>query len=223
MLSVRDVVKSYDSGFTLTVPAMAIARGTVTALLGANGSGKSTLLAVLAGILAADRGAVLMGAMAIGTRAPAPLAWRRAVTLVAQKPYLFRGTVGENVAYGLRLRGASRVRREHAARGILGEVGLDEFWSRGVSELSGGEAQMVALARALALQPRVLLLDEPTAHIDRENAGRLERVIGSLRGKRDLTVLMATHDHEQASRLSDRVISLVGEGLQRRNAMLHGA
>lgn len=209
ILRVHNLVKSYNGGFTLSVPRMEVERGTVTAVLGSNGSGKSTLLTVIAGINAADCGTVGMGEMAIGARFPAPLAWRRAVTMVAQKPYLFHGTVAHNIGYGLHLRSVPRAQREQRIRDMLRKIGLEEFARRDARELSGGEAQMVALARALTLDPEILLLDEPTAYIDRDNAARLEQVISTLRAKRELSLLMATHDLAQANRVADRVVSLV--------------
>jgi len=209
ILRIHNLVKSYGRGFTLTVQRMEVERGTVTAILGSNGSGKSTLLTVIAGINAADRGTISMGGMAIGASSPAPFAWRRAVTMVAQKPYLFRGTVAHNIGYGLYLRGVPRAQREQRISDMLRKIGLEEFARRDARELSGGEAQMVALARALTLDPGILLLDEPTAHVDRDNAARLEQVISTLRAQRELSLLMATHDLAQANRVADRVVSLI--------------
>jgi tungstate transport system ATP-binding protein len=208
MIVIEDVRKSYGGEFTLSVERLEIGEGGVTALLGPNGSGKSTLLGVLAGIVPADRGAVRMGEMELAPRAQAPVRWRRRVTMLAQKPFLFNGTVHENLAWGLRLRGIPRRAREEKIARVLSRMGLDGFARRHARALSGGEAQMVALARALVLEPRLLLLDEPTAHIDRDNAGRVEEFIRALGGNGCPTVILATHNLAQARRLAGTVISL---------------
>jgi len=209
-MRIAELVKSYPDGFTLSIDRCEFAPGGVTAVLGPNGAGKSTLLGIIAGIVSADRGTVSLDGMSLRAGEAAGLAWRRAVTMVAQKPYLFRGTGRDNICYGLRVRGASRPRRERAVRDTLDLVGLAGHADRPARSLSGGEAQLVALARALVTEPRVLLLDEPTAHIDRDNAVRVEELIAAAAGAGTLTVIFATHKHDQAYRLSSRVISLIG-------------
>lgn len=209
MLQIEQLVKSYGSAFTLEVEQLEIAEGTITALLGPNGSGKSTLLSLIAGLRPADRGSIRMGSMALGPGSAAPVEWRRAVTMITHKPFLFQGTVEENVGYGLRFRGTPRAARLDRINRALKQAGIEGFGRRKARELSDGEAQMVAVARALVVEPRVLLLDEPTANIDMDNAARLELLIASLSGEKDLTVVFATHNLEQAYRLSTRVVSII--------------
>ncbi|MBS1245180.1 MAG: transporter ATP-binding protein, partial [Deltaproteobacteria bacterium] len=123
----------------------------------------------------------------------------RKVTLLHQSPYLFGGTVFRNVAYGLKARGIAGDAALRAVDRALETVALEGFRDRDARELSGGEAQRVAMARALALDPEVLLLDEPLANIDRETAGLLEAVIASL-PSRGTTVVMTTHDPDPPAR-----------------------
>ncbi|MDD5555688.1 MAG: TOBE-like domain-containing protein [bacterium] len=210
LLGARGLSKSHGESFTLRVDRLDIRPGTVTAVLGHTGAGKTTLLRILAGLDAPDAGVVRMDGMSLSPGNPAPLAWRRAVTLVAQHPYFLRGTVGRNVAYAPAARGAPRAERARIAREALAAVGMERHGTRRPRELSGGESQLVALARALAARPRLLLLDEPAAHLDAGNARRLEGLIRRLAGPGGPAVLVATHGIEQAYRLADTVRSLAG-------------
>jgi molybdopterin-binding protein len=209
MLRIEGLVKSYGSAFTLAVEQLEIAEGTITALLGPNGSGKSTLLGLVAGLRQADRGSISMEGMALGPSSAAPAEWRRAVTMVTQRPFLFQGTVEENVGYGLKFRGTPRAARTVRINRALKQAGIEGFGRRSARELSDGEAQMVAIARALVVEPRILLLDEPTANIDSDNAARIETLIASLSDTNNFTVVFATHNLEQAYRLSTRVVSII--------------
>jgi tungstate transport system ATP-binding protein len=134
---------------------------------------------------------------------------RRKVTLLHQAPYLFEGTVHANVAFGLKARGIQGEEQRRIVEDSLAIVGLTGFRERKARELSGGEAQRVAMARAMALKPEVLLLDEPLANIDLETAGFLETVIASLPA-RGTTVVMTTHDPDRPERLNGESIFLEG-------------
>jgi tungstate transport system ATP-binding protein len=132
---------------------------------------------------------------------------RRESVLVHQSPLLFRGTVGLNVAYGLRIRGVRRGEAAAQAAVALRRVGLAGFERRRASALSGGEKQRVAIARALALGPQVLLLDEPTANLDGESRHEMEQIIRDVSSS-GTTVIMSTHNMELAYRMSDRLLRL---------------
>lgn len=208
MILIEGLQKSYDGAFTLAVDRLEIAGRGITILLGPNGSGKSTLVGILAGTVVADRGTIRMGTRARDAAALAPLPWRRRVTMLSQKPFLFGGTVRDNLAWGLKLRGVPRrIRRERIAR-ALSRLGLDGFARRQARSLSGGEAQRVALARALVLEPRLLLLDEPTAHVDRAHASLVEGLIRALGEGGRPAIVVATHDVAQAHRLEGAVVFL---------------
>ncbi|OGL64347.1 MAG: hypothetical protein A3J27_11800 [Candidatus Tectomicrobia bacterium RIFCSPLOWO2_12_FULL_69_37] len=178
----------------LEVEALAIPAGAVTLLTGPNGSGKTTLLRVLAGLLAPERGSVVhMGAPLPFGKAGLP--HRRRVTMLSQSPFLFSGSVLFNVGYGLRARGVERDEAEERARAALEAAGLAHLGVRSAHALSGGERKRVALARAMACGAGTLLLDEPTAEVDRESAERLRADIVSFAatGK---TLVVSTHQAE---------------------------
>jgi ABC-type multidrug transport system fused ATPase/permease subunit len=168
----------------------------VTALLAPSGAGKSTLLRCLNRLIAPDRGEVQLDGVDITAIDPREL--RRRVGLVAQLPVMLPGTVRENVLYAIEHPAPDRaVTALHAA-------GLDEgFADRVARELSGGERARVALARALARDPEVLLLDEPTAALDHDTAARVGATLRALADD-GLAVLLATHDLELAGAVADR-------------------
>jgi tungstate transport system ATP-binding protein len=189
----RSVTKRYGSNVAVAIDALTIDSGRLYALNGANGAGKSTLLGILAFLTPPTTGEILYAGERIDWKGDMVRELRRKVTLLHQSPYLFKGTVFRNVAYGLSARGIAGEDALRAVARALETVGLEGFRDRDARELSGGEAQRVAMARALAPAPEVLLLDEPLANIDRETAGLLEAVIASL-PSRGTTVVMTTHD-----------------------------
>jgi putative ABC transport system ATP-binding protein len=170
-----------------------------TAILGPSGSGKSTLLRLLNRLADPDEGVVrLRGA---DVRELDPLALRRRVGLVPQLPAPLPGSVAENIRYGPAL-----VRRSVDPVAPLSLAGLDEsFLDRDASRLSVGEQQRLMLARALALEPEVLLLDEPTAALDERAKAGVEEALDRLGG---LSMVLVTHERAQAERLADRIVEL---------------
>jgi ABC-type cobalamin/Fe3+-siderophores transport system ATPase subunit len=173
-----------------------------SSLLGPSGSGKSTLLRLLNRLADPDSGRVIYEGKDV--REYDPLALRREVSLVPQLPALIEGTVHDNVAYGPRLAG-----RSFDARSCLELAGLDpDFEDRDASKLSVGEQQRVMLARALALEPRVLLLDEPTSALDQTARDAVEGTLRRLRARTAISLVVVTHDIEQARRLADFVIRI---------------
>jgi tungstate transport system ATP-binding protein len=188
----RSVTKKYGTNVAVDIGALTIDSGRLYTLAGANGAGKSTLLGILAFLTPPTTGEILYAGERIDWKSDIVRGLRRKVTLLHQSPYLFGGTVFRNVAYGLKARGIAGEDTLRAVDRALEAVGLEGFRDRDARELSGGEAQRVAMARALAPAPEVLLLDEPLANIDRETAGVLEAVIASL-PSRGTTVVMTTH------------------------------
>jgi ABC-type sulfate/molybdate transport systems ATPase subunit len=173
---------------------------------GPSGSGKSTVLRLLNRLADPDSGRVLYESADVRERDP--LALRREVCLVPQLPALIEGTVADNVAYGARLAG-----RDCDPRRCLELAGLDPgFEQRDAGKLSVGEQQRVMLARAMALEPRVLLLDEPTSALDDEARDAVESTITTLRERTGISSVLVTHDLEQARRLADWVVR-IDEGL----------
>jgi putative ABC transport system ATP-binding protein len=169
---------------------------------GPSGSGKSTLLRLLNRLADPESGRVTYEGTDVTERDP--LALRREVSLVPQLPALIDGTVHDNVAYGPRLAGHS-----FDARSCLELAGLDpDFEDRDAAKLSVGEQQRVMLARALALEPRVLLLDEPTSALDATARDAVEATLRRLRARTAISIVLVTHDTAQARRLASYVVRI---------------
>lgn len=185
---------------------LALAPGTVTALLGPSGCGKSTTLSMVAGLTHPDAGDVLLDGRSL---AGVP-AERRPVDLVFQRPLLFPHlSVAANVAFGLRMRRTPRAETRRRVADMLDRVGLTGLAERRVGELSGGQEQRAALARALVLAPRVLLLDEPFSALDPELRERMRRLVRDLHDASGLTTVLVTHDRAEALAVADRIALLV--------------
>lgn len=201
------VAHDYGGPSVLDIPSLSIAAGCVTALVGPNGAGKSTLLHLLAFIERPRRGSIrFFGEPAAGRRA---VGLRRRVGLVAQNPYLLRGSVRNNVELGLKLRHAPLAERRARVEEVLRQVGVAELGARSARALSGGEGQKVALARALAVDPEVLLLDEPFTYLDPASVDEVEDLITRVGHAEGRTVVFTTHDLVRGQALADRVLSLV--------------
>lgn len=189
--------------------AFEVPDGETLAILGPNGAGKSTVLSVIAGLLRPDRGRVVLdGRELTGARTLVP-PHDRQIALLAQDPLLFPHlTVRQNVEFGPRSRGTGRAAARATAQRWLDEVDVAELSGRRPGELSGGQAQRVAVARALAVDPRVLLLDEPMAALDVAVRPALRQTLKRVLAGR--TVVLVTHDVLDALLLADRVVVLEG-------------
>ena len=209
MYRLQSIRKRYGSNVALDVEELTIAEGRLYTLTGANGAGKSTLLSILAFLTPPTSREIFYAGKRVDWNHGSVEDYRRKVTLLHQSPYLFVGSVHDNVAFGLKVRGIPGEEQRRIVDRALDGVGLQGFRDRKARELSGGEAQRVAMARALALNPEVLLLDEPLANIDRETAGLLKTVIASLPA-RGTTVVMTTHDPDHPGRRNGESIHLEG-------------
>ncbi len=199
---VQQISKRFGTYVALDDVSLSVAEGELVALLGPSGCGKTTLLRILAGLERVDGGKVLFDGADV-TRTPAAA---RNVGLVFQHYALFEHmTVFENVAFGLRVRGAAKARVEDRVRELLAHVRLEGFAGRLPSQLSGGQRQRVALARALAAEPRVLLLDEPFGALDARVRQELRSWLRRLHAETKVTTVLVTHDREDAFEVADRV------------------
>jgi len=199
MLLTLENLRFRRDDFTLEVDRLDLQPGQIYLLQGANGAGKSTLLQLMALLLLPERGELRFNGQPV-TGAAERQRLRRQITLVEQSPYLFDTTVYQNLAFGLRLRDVRGDLQQRRINQALAAVGLQGYEARHARLLSGGETRRVALARALVLQPRLLLLDEPTAGLDREILPVFERCLAELPG-RNTTVVLAGHDGDQPRRL----------------------
>lgn len=200
-LETRELTAVADGEPIVRDVSIAIAEAEVLAVVGPSGAGKSSFLRLLNRLDEPTRGTVLLD----GTdyREIPPRELRRRVGLVPQNPALREGTVAENVTIGPRLRGET-VTDQRVDR-LLAQVDLAGYASREVSSLSGGERQRVAIARTIANEPEVVLLDEPTASLDADAEAQVEELLTDLIAGSDLTCVLVTHDRDQARRLADRV------------------
>jgi putative ABC transport system ATP-binding protein len=172
-------------------------------LFGPSGAGKSTLLRLLNRLADPDAGRILYGGEDV--RACDPQALRREVCLVPQLPALIEGTVADNLRFAVSFGGPEGA--DPAA--LLPPAGLDpDYAERDSSQLSVGEQQRVMLARALALKPKVLLLDEPTSALDSKARDMVENALSTLRRRSGLSLVLVTHDRDQAERLSDHIVEV---------------
>jgi len=208
VLELRQIRLAFGNLEVLRGIDLTIEDGEVLALLGPSGSGKSTLLRVVAGLQRPDAGTVLWNGQDLTGVPP----HRRNFGLMFQDYALFpHRSVGENVAFGLRMRRMDRREIERRVREVLEWVGLSEFQHRPVTNLSGGEQQRVALARSLAPEPQFLMLDEPLGSLDRVLRERLALELRGLLSDPAITGLYVTHDQEEAFTVADRV-AIMNEG-----------
>ena len=205
MLDVVDVTVSFDGTTVLDHVSMSVDEHEVVALLGPSGSGKSTLLRVIAGLAVPDSGTVVVDGTDVTTK---PTHVRR-VGMVFQDEQLFpHRDVASNIGFGLKMAGIAEPARGRRVTGLLDLVGLSGFERRRVTDLSGGEAKRVALARSLAPAPKVLLLDEPLTGLDRELHDRLAGEVATVLRSTGITAVWVTHDRAEADAVADRIVTL---------------
>src|SRR5436305_12125184 len=204
MLELVQVRHAYHGRLVLDLERFAVPPGAAIAVVGPNGSGKSTLLRLLALLERPSAGRVLLNGAVVTPGGAA----RRQVTLVEQRPILFRATVRENLEFGLQVRGIRRAEVNRRVENIAARLAITPLLGRRRHELSDGEVQRVAVARALAVEPDVLLLDEPASSADRAAALTLYRALAEERARRPLAVCLASHQLEDAYRWADDVRAL---------------
>jgi iron(III) transport system ATP-binding protein len=207
----ENVSLSYGKTRVLSDASISIQPGEFFALLGPSGSGKSTLLRLLAGFLQPQSGAIRVAGEDV-TRVPP---WHRNIGMVFQNYALWpHMTVRQNVAFGLEERRLRRAETDRRVAAALELVGLGEYGARRPGQLSGGQQQRVALARTIAIEPKVLLLDEPLSNLDAKLRIHMRVELLALQRKLGITTIFVTHDQEEALSICDRVAVLDGGVIQ---------
>ena len=208
-ISIRGVDLSYGSSRILRDVSIEVAPGELFAFLGPSGCGKTTLLRLIAGFAQADRGTVEVGGTDIGGLPP----WKRDVGMVFQSYALWpHMSVRRNVAFGLEERRLPRAEVERRVDAALERVGLAALGDRKPSQLSGGQQQRVAVARTIAIEPKILLLDEPLSNLDAKLRVQVRRELRDLQQRLGITTIFVTHDQEEANTICDR-IAVMNEGV----------
>ena len=204
-LIIENLSSGYEEDVVLKDLSLEVAEGEFVALLGPSGCGKSTLMKTIAGILPVQSGKIFLDGRDI-TSLPVH---KRGTVVVFQDMRLFpHKSVAENVAFPMKIQGISKAQRLRTAAELLEKVQMGGFENRKPGELSGGQQQRVALARALAAQPKLLLLDEPFSALDENLREEMRRLVLQLHREFRMTVILVTHDREEALSMSDRVALL---------------
>lgn len=192
----------------LDIDHLAIEAGRIHALLGPNGAGKTTLLNILAFLDTPSSGTLCFKEKAVDYQHGDLLSLRRQVVLVDQHPIMFSTTVRANIEFGLKIRQVEAKARQRIVDEVLATVGLSRYREARAHELSGGETQRLALARALAIGAEVLLCDEPTASVDAENQAIITNLLRQINGEHGTTIIFTTHDRLQAASLAQQTLTL---------------
>jgi putative spermidine/putrescine transport system ATP-binding protein len=217
VIRIVGVCKSFGPVRAVENFSLQIAAGELLAILGPSGCGKTTVLRLIGGYDVPDAGEVWIGGENV-TAAPAD---RRHVGMIFQNYALFpHMTALENIEFGLRMRGVNKADRRTRAADALHMTGLNGVGERRPAQLSGGEQQRVAVARALVMQPSVLLLDEPFANLDRNVRLRLRDELKALQRRLAITMVFVTHDQEEALALADRIVIMNGGRIEQQGRAL---
>jgi putative ABC transport system ATP-binding protein len=205
LLELVDVSMEIDDNYLFKNLNLRLNTREIVGITGPSGSGKSTILRIVVDLVSPTSGQVRCGGQVINECDPREI--RRKIILVPQQASMFPGSVKDNLLWGLKINGLDASDDELIR--VLEEVRLPkEFLSKNAENLSGGEKQRIGIARALLLEPTALLLDEPTSALDEKSTRAVEQTITDVVEKRDIGVLIVTHDKEQAERFTSRIVEL---------------
>jgi tungstate transport system ATP-binding protein len=207
-VEIRNIVHQYNGKTVLNVEHHVFETAAIHAVLGQNGSGKTTLLSIIGLLLKPTSGTILFDGRDVYKHHNTVNELRPTLTTVIQNSVLFDTTVEKNIEFGLKVRGTAKHERTAIVDECLQMVRLEGFQKRKARDLSGGEAQRIAIARALAIRPEVLFLDEFTSNVDEKSIVVLEDVISTVNKTYGATIFLVTHDTNQAYRLADTVVNL---------------
>ena len=208
LYALSKITKKYGSRTIIDIPSMEIEKGAIYALLGPNGSGKTTLLNILAFLEAPATGTIHYCFSQVIFSETYLQKLRRDVVMIAQNPILFTNTVYKNVEFGLKIRRIPQKKRRIIIEEALELVGMNDFVQAQAHRLSGGETQRIALARALAVSPKVLLCDEPASSLDVENQVAIINTLKQINEQKKITIMFTTHYMYQFSSLAHHIFSL---------------
>lgn len=199
---IKNLKKMYDKRCVLDIENLELKTGKIYGIIGPNGAGKSTLLKVISGLEKATEGEVFLDGENLEK------VGMKCITYSNQKPYLYRTSVFNNISYPLKFRKMNKEKIKSMVNDIIQEFKIEYIKNKLAVNLSGGEMQKVALARALVFNPKVILLDEPTANIDPDYIEFIEKAIMKRNEKNRCTILIITHNLSQARRICDEIIFL---------------
>lgn len=205
LYELHDIEQYYDGRKVLNIDNLTLEENQIIGFFGPNGSGKSTLFSLLSFITKPSSGEIEFNGI---SNKKIDLETKQSIVMVPQNPYLLKRTVSENIKYGLKIRNET-INLNQKVEEALSLVGLDNsFANRKWSQLSGGEAQRVALAARLILKPKVLILDEPTTGVDTNSAQLIKEAILSAKQKWNTTIFISSHDHNWLNHICDRKVAL---------------
>lgn len=221
MIIVKNLCKKYGKIEALKNINLEIKKGEIFVIMGPTGSGKTTLLRLIDLLEPPTSGEIFFAGVCVTKQKKKILQIRRRMAMVFQNPVLFNTSVYENVAYGLRIRKKKNIDKK--VKTVLKLVDLLQYENRNAYTLSGGEIQRVAIAQAIAIEPEVLLLDEPTVNLDQISTEKIEKLILHIVSEYNSTVIIATHNIAQAMRLANRIAILInGEIVQLEDKLVSG-
>lgn len=209
VIKIKGLKKSYDGKVVLDIPDLEIESEKITAVIGPSGAGKSTLLAIINGLEMPDQGKIEFQGEEFSGSQRYTQESRRKMAMVFQKPLMFNTSVYKNIAYGLKARKQASQKISEEVEATARMIGMEAKLRQKATTLSGGEAGRVSVARAFIVNPKLLLMDEPTASLDPQNISIIENMVKKSKEQNHTSVIIVTHNMFQAKRIADEVIFML--------------